>query len=204
MFVNLNMLLALAGVFSGINNSFAQAVVKSEAITSRNKSFVLYVGGGVSAYTARINTQPIGLQTNINRVSPAATLRIMWHPQYRLRLGLETGYTDFYSYNLKNGNTKGDVSLTAIPILITWSMPVVKRLSIYAGFGSYFLTSRLNYNGKVKSTTFSLGSNFALAYVQPISKNLQLAAEVKWMDAFETRDHALSIQTQLAWTFLEW
>ncbi len=184
--------------------SYAQSEVKTDSAAKRKKSFVLYVGGGLSYYSAPINTQPIGLQTNITRVGPAATFRLMWHPQHQLRIGLETGYTNFYSYNLKNGNINGKVSLTAIPVLIVWSMPVLKRVSVFAGFGSYFLTSHLNYSGQVNSKTFSLGSNIAVAYLQPVSKKLRLAAEAKWMNAFETRDHALSLQVQLAWKFLEW
>ena len=183
---------------------FCQDAVMIDSPVAKKRSVIVYAGSGVSYYTAKINTQPIGLQTNINRFSPAFTLRVMWHPQYRLRLGIETGYTDFYSYNLKNGNINGKVSLTAIPVLIVWSMPVLKRVSVFAGFGSYFLTSRLNYSGKVNSKSHSLGSNIAIAYAQPISRNLRLVAEAKWMDAFVTRDHALSLQVHFAWRFLEW
>lgn len=189
---------------AGINSSFAQRAVKDVVRESRHKSLLLDVGIGASYYVAPINHQPIGLQTNVNRFSPATTLRVMWQPQYRLAVGLESGYTNFYSYNLKNGNINGKLNLTAIPILITWSMPVVKRVRIYAGFGSYFLTSRLNYESKTTSTTFSLGSNIALSYQQPVSKNLSIAAEAKWMNAFETKDQALSLQAHLVWKFLDW
>jgi hypothetical protein len=187
-----------------INLCLAQTDVKVDPGINRKKSLVLYLGGGISQYTAAINTQPIGLQTNIKRTSATATIRVMWHPQYRLRVGLESGYVNFYSYNLKNGNNNGSVSLTAIPVLITWSMVLVKRLQIFAGFGSYFLTSRLNYLGKVQSPSHSLGSNIALSYVQPISKNLGIAAEAKWTDAFQTKDQAMSLQVQMRWKFLEW
>jgi hypothetical protein len=78
-------------------------------------------------------------------------------------------------------------------------MPVVKRVSIFAGLGSYWLTTNLNYNGHVKSKTFSLGSNIALSYTQPLSKTLGLAAEAKWMNAFETKDNLLSLQVLLVW-----
>jgi hypothetical protein len=96
------------------------------------------------------------------------------------------------------------MTLTAIPILITWSMPVVKRLHVFAGFGTYFLTTHLDYKGKVKSKNLSLGSNIALAYQQPVSKNLRLALEAKWMNAYVSRNSALSLQLLLAWKFLEW
>lgn len=185
------------------SKSFAQDVIKADLPEKRNKSFQLTVGGGVSHYIATINTDPLGIETNVVRTGPAATIRAMWQPQFRLRVGIETGFTNFYSYSLKNGGTNGEVQLSAIPILITWSMPVVRRVRIYAGFGSYFLTSHLKYAGKVNSTTFSLGSNIALSYTQPVSKKVGIAVEGKWANAFETKDNALSLQLHFSWTFWE-
>lgn len=182
-----------------VNNSFAQSNVKTDTVVTRKQSFVLYVGGGLAGYTTTINPTAGILQGDVSKISPVGTFRIMWHPGYRLRLGIETGYTNFYSYHVKNGNVSGKVSLDAIPLLIVWSMPVVKRVSIFAGLGSYWLTTRLNYDGQVKSKTFSLGSNIALSYTQPLSKTLGLAAEAKWMNAFETKDNLLSLQVLLVW-----
>lgn len=182
----------------------AQVTIKKIGKLKRNYSFVLYAGGGLSGYVATINTQPIGLQTDITRNSLFETVRIMWHPNHRLRVGLETGYTNFYSYALKNGNTEGNVKLSAIPILIVWSIKVVDRVNLFAGFGSYFLTTHLNYDGKVKSTTLSLGSSVALNYVQPVSKKLGVAIEGKWLNAFQTKDNMLALQLLLAWRFLEY
>lgn len=168
-----------------------------------NKSFVLYVGGGASYYTASVG-HPAVMQTNVKRMSPTASVRIMWHPQYRLRIGLESSMTTFYSYDVENGNTKGKLKLTAIPVIIVWSMGIVKRVNVYAGVGSYFLTTRLDYQGKVVSKSVSLGANFAIDYQQPISKNLRLVVETKWMDAFVTKNTALNLQLYVAWKFLEW
>ena len=182
-----------------VNNLFAQSNVKTDTVVTRKQSFVLYVGGGLGGYTTTINPTAGILQGDVSKISAVGTFRVMWHPGYRLHLGIETGYTNFYSYHVKNGNVSGKVSLDAIPLLIVWSMPVVKRVSIFAGIGSYWLTTRLNYDGQVKSKTFSLGSNIALSYTQPLSKTLGLAAEAKWMNAFETKDNLLSLQVLLVW-----
>jgi hypothetical protein len=171
--------------------------------SKNNKSLVLYIGGGGSYYTASVGHPPSG-QTNINKMNPTASVRIMWHPQYRLRIGLESSMTTFYSYDVVNGNTKGKLKLTAMPVLIVWSMPILKRVNAYAGVGPYFLTTRLDYLDKVTSKSVSLGANFAIDYQQPISKNLRLAVEAKWMDAFVTRNTALNLQLHVAWKFLEW
>jgi hypothetical protein len=192
---------AMMAVMSG-NGSFAQSNVKRDSVSRRKPYIVLHLGGGISTYSAPVNIRrPIDLPGSISRLSGAATIRLMWYPKYRLRVGLESGFTNFYSYKVKNGNTPGRVSLNAIPLLVVWSMQVAKRVNIYAGFGSYLLTTHLDYNGEVNSSAFVLGSNIALSYTLPLSTRAGIAAEAKWMNAFETKDAAISLQTQLIWKF---
>jgi hypothetical protein len=187
-----------------VNKSFAQLNVKNDTVGKRNPSFVLYLGGGLATYVANINPQAPNILGNVNKTSAAGTFRLMWHPGYRLRLGVETGYTNFFSYNVKDSSQTGKVSLHAVPLLVVWSMPVIKRISIFAGIGSYLLTSDLKYHGNVHSKFFSLGSNIAVCYIQPVSNRLGIAAEAKWMNAFETRDNMLSLQVQLVWKFFKY
>ena len=168
----------------------------------RHYSLVLYAGGGVATYTSNIINQ--GEQISKQITNPDATIRIMWHPNHRLRVGFETGYTNFYSYAIKSGNNIGKVTLSAIPILVVWSIPILKRVNLFAGFGSYRLTTHLNYLGKVNSSTYSLGSNIAINYIQPITKKLGLAAEFKWTNAFQTKDNQVGLQAHLVWKFLEY
>jgi hypothetical protein len=204
MYINKRIILAvIIQAIMSVNLLFAQSNVKTDIIIPRKHYFVLHIGGGFSTYVAPINISSIGLPNSIKRNSVAFTARLMWYPNHRLRVGFETGYTNFYSYKVSNGNKKGSVNLNAIPLLIVWSMPIVKRVNIFAGFGSYILASQLNYNGIVNSKTFSLGSNIALSYTQPFSKRAGIAAEAKWMNAFETKDAALSLQVQLIWKFIQ-
>ncbi len=185
-----------------INKSFAQTTVKTDKVKTK-KTLVLYVGGGLANYLAPIKIQPVNLQNNITRTSATGTIRIMWHPGYRLNLGIESGYSNFYSYYVKNNGVSGKLSLHAVPLLLVWSMPIIKRVNIFYGLGSYLLTTYLKYDGVVKSKTFSLGSNIALSYTHPLSKKLGIAAEAKWMNAFVTKDNLLSLEVQMVWKFLE-
>ena len=186
-----------------INKSIAQTNVKTAKEVKTKKTLVLYVGGGFTDYLAPIKIQPVNLQNNITRTSATGTIRIMWHPGYRLNLGIESGYSNFYSYHVKNNAVSGKLSLHAVPLLVVWSMPIIKRVNIFYGLGSYLLTTDLKYDGVVKSKTFSLGSNIALSYTQPLSKKLGIAAEAKWMNAFVTKDNLLSLEVQMVWKFLE-
>ncbi len=186
------------------NNLYAQAIVKTDSLITRKQSLVLHLGGGISNYARDINIKAIGIPGSINRLSAAGTVRLMWYPNHRLRVGIESGYMQFYSYRVKNGTIPGSVSLEAIPLLVVWSMPIVKRVSIFAGFGSYILISHLNYQGAVKSRATVLGSNIAMSYTLPLSPVLGIATEAKWMNAFETKDGCVSLQVQLVWKFIQW
>ena len=168
----------------------------------RHYALVLDAGGGVATYTSNIINQ--GEQISKQSTNPDATIRVMWHPNHRLRVGFETGYTNFYSYALKNGNNMGKVTLSAMPILVVWSIPIIKRVNLFAGFGSYRLTTHLNYLGKVNSSTYSLGSNISINYVQPITKKIGLATEFKWTNAFQTKDNLVGLQVHIVWKFLEY
>ena len=202
--MNKSLLLVITALtVTSINKLFAQPNVKADTLVKRRQSLVLQVGGGISSYAAPINIRPIELPGSIKRISPAATVRVMWYPNYRLRVGIETGYMNFYSYSIKNGNTEGKVTLSAVPLLLVWSMQIVRRVNVYAGFGTYILSTHLNYKGEVKSKAWVLGSNIALSYTQPISKNLGIAGEAKWMNAFETKDYSLGLQVHLVWKFLQ-
>ncbi len=186
-----------------VNSLYAQSNVKKDSIPKKKPYLVLHIGGGLSTYAATVNTLPTGLPGSISRMSDAATIRLMWYPNYRLRLGIESGFTQFYSYNVKNGNIKGKVSLDAIPLLVIWSMQLTKRVNLFAGFGSYLLTTHLHYQGETNSSVIVLGSNVALSYTLPLSTRMGIAAEAKWMNAFETRDAAISLQVQAIWKFIK-
>ncbi len=188
-----------------INSSLAQTNVKRDTILRRKPAFVLQIGGGISTYAKPVNVRrPIDLPGNINKFSGATTARLMWYPKYRLRVGVETGFLNFYSYKVKNGNTNGSVSLNAIPALVVFSMQLYKRLNVYAGFGSYWLTTHLEYNGTVNSSQWVLGSNIALSYTFPVSTRAGFAAEAKWTNAFETKDAAISLQAHFIWKLFQW
>ncbi len=167
-------------------------------------AFILYAGGGWFNYAAPVGSPAIASTTSYTRGHPIGTVRIMWHPDHRLRVGLETGYIDFYKYNVKNGATTGNLKLTGIPVLVVWSMALSKRLNVFAGVGYYILATHLDYNGKVVSGSTSLGVNASVNYVQPLSPKLGIGIECKWTEASQTKDYGLSVQLMLVWKFFEW
>lgn len=165
---------------------------------------VLYVSGGLGYYETHAGV-PLSVKTNVNKYGFCGSVRILWHPDHLLRVGLESGHMTFYSYTIQDsvGNT-GKAALTGVPLLLVASMPITKRLNAFFGTGFYSLTTALDYKGKVDSHKLSVGWMLAASYIQPLSKDLGLGVEVKWMDAAQTVDASLVGQLQLVWKFLKW
>jgi hypothetical protein len=164
---------------------------------------VLSVGGGPVWHPAPVGV-PSHLQTTPKPFGSSAFARVMWHPRYLLRVGIESGYTHLYRYSIDGPGPKGSVGLSAIPILLQWSMRVSPRLEAYAGWGTYRLTSSLEYLGKVSSSFFSQGYVAAFAFRQPLHDRTALALELKYMNSFVTGHHLLALQIRLDGDLLKW
>jgi hypothetical protein len=172
--------------------------------TGRDYALVSYVGGGFGLYANDAGT-PVHLQTNLDKLKANSFVRLMWHPDHLLRFGLESGYMTFYSYTLKDSaNRTGKAALRAVPVLVEWSMALTKRFNIFAGSGVYLLTTNLDYLTKTKSHKVSVGWMAAASYILPVSKQMGLGMELKYMDAAETSDGSMIFQLQWVWKFLKW
>jgi hypothetical protein len=164
-------------------------------------TLVAYVGGGLSQYVAAPGGVP-GIPTDVSRTGLAGTFRLMWHPDHLLSLGLESGWTNLYSYELQGGSS-GSLALSAVPILVVWSMPVF-GVDFFLGSGYYMLNSHLDYQGTVNVSTLSLGWMAAASYTHPLSDKLGIAGEIKWMNASEHESANVTLQAQLVWQLFDW
>lgn len=189
---------------------FAAATASAqEEFTSRptgrgNHSLVAYVSGG-SAYYLSSSGFPAYLRPQVTKWNPVGTVRIMWHPDHLLKVGLETGRITFYSYKLEDSTGReGRIALQATPILLEWSMSLKDRINIFAGSGLYILNSSLDYQGETKNTKLSVGWMAAVSYIYPLGKTVGLGAEAKWLYASETANGSIGGQLQLVWRFLKW
>lgn len=177
-------------------------------------TFVVIVGGGLSYYPKYIGVPPGVEQTTINRLGGSGMVRLMWYPDHRLRIGLESGWTPMYNYQVTASGQRARVSVSAVPILLVFSMPLAwlsgterslaRRLSITGGTGAYLVRSHLAYAGEVNATKASIGWMVAGAYTQPISRRLRVAAELKWYEVTATDDSAFAAQLQLVWRAFSW
>ncbi len=177
-------------------------------------AIVLTVGGGLSYYSTHLGVPPGLEKVDVSRFGVPATLRAMWHPDHRLRMGLETGWTTMYSYRGVVAGERSQVYVSAVPVLLVFSMPLAwlsgterslaRRLSLTAGTGAYLVNSRLDYVGTVMANRWSLGWMAAGSYTQPIGRRFRVATELKWFDATATQDAAFAVQLQLVWRAFSW
>lgn len=197
----------IAWLFLLFCSSFASAQEQEFTLQPKKRGAYAWVAtfsGGAGYFVSNDGT-PEYLSRKISNLGHVASFRLMWHPDHLLNVGVETGHFTFYSYRFRDTlNREGTVKLQAIPVLIEWNMAVTKRLNLFAGSGVYFLRTNLDYRGKTTSHKLSIGWMAAGSYIQPLSENIGLGTEIKWMDATETANGILSLQLQLVWKFLNW
>jgi hypothetical protein len=169
----------------------------------RDYSLIVYAGGGLSLYRGTSGVSEV-VTTKLTKTGLGGTVRVMWHPDHLLRLGLETGRIPFYNYTIDDGVNKGSMSVSAVPLLISWSMPIRKKFNVFVEYGLFLLNSRLDYQGISNSSSNSIGYAVAVNYVHPLSDKLGLAGEIKWMRATETNDEVLNAQVLVVWRFFSW
>lgn len=183
---------------------YGQEEFSSQPTKRAQYAWVATFSGGPGYYVSNKGAPPY-LSRKISNLSHVTTFRIMWFPDHLLHVGLETGHLTFYTYSFRDSvNTEGVVKLKAIPVLIEWNMAVTKRLNLFVGSGVYFLRTNLDYRGKTTSKKLSIGWMAAGSYIVPLSANLGLGTELKWMNAAETSNGIISLQLQLVWKFLNW
>jgi len=192
------------------------ATAQTDLTVSKRGPYTLVItaGGGLSYYAKHLGVPPPLEQLRVSRFGMPAMLRVMWHPDHRLRIGLETGWVPMYSYRGVAAGESARVNVEAIPILLVFSMPLAwlsgterslaRRLSISGGTGAYLVQSRLRYAGTVAESQTSLGWMVAGAYTQPIGRYVRVAAELKWLNATTTEDGVVTAQLQLVWRAFSW
>lgn len=197
----------------------AQSVQRMDTIQPTQPSrgpytIVVTAGSGLSYYSTHLGVPPALQDSRISRFGFPATIRMMWYPDHRLRVGLETGWTTMYSYR---GNIAGEparVYVSLAPILLVFSMPmawlsgtersIARRFAATVGTGVYLNYSRLDYLGTVTSNTNSLGWMAAGSYTQPIGRRFRVAGELKWYDAVAAENAAFTAEIQLVWRAFSW
>jgi hypothetical protein len=164
----------------------------------------LYLGAGYSRFVTDLDIP------GLNKNGFTGTVRLMWEPEHRLSVGLETGYIRLYSFQRNDLTTefgRADVSssLSAVPIRATFSMRIVGSVKLTMGLGGFLLFSRVTTpDNETSATQYSTGGFVAASYMKKIGHNLHLGGEVQYSLINKIQDNTLGIQLVLAYRLLEY
>lgn len=168
-------------------------------------AIVVTAGTGYSHYLYDVEAP-----TDIARSGMTANLRLMWHPDHRLRVGIESGWSRMYHYTVDRvetsfGSTDASLSLSAVPLLLVFSMPVLPSLELFAGTGGYFVRSHAtSFGSTVDVTAFSQGWMAAAMWTAGEWKGFRFGTEVKWYGATQFDDGVFVVQLQCSADLLRW
>ena len=179
--------------------------LRSQDVTTPQRAFEAVIAGGYAHYIA-----PYGVPVSIDRAGAAMSLRLNWRPEHRLRVGLETGWTTMYSYHLTDietsfGKTDADLRVTAVPLLVVFSMPIMRSLELYAGTGGYFLRSHAaSFASTTDVTTFSQGWAAGVSWEAFSGASWGMGTRVGWYSATEMADAVVPLQLLLRLDFFHY
>ncbi len=171
----------------------------------RGSSLVLTLGIGYARYV-----MPYDAPFAIDRNGVVASGRLLWHPDHRLRFGVESGWTRFYTYELRGvettfGATDASLSLSAVPLLAVFSMQIHDAITLFAGAGGYFVRSHAtSFGTTVDVTRFSQGWMAAISWDYPLTEGVGVGTELKWYGATEFGDGVLALQLRVPLAVSGW
>lgn len=161
--------------------------------------------GGYSYYISAFKMD------KMNKFQPGFSTRIMWQPEHRLRVGVESGYQKLYSLFRKGfnspeyGTTDVDLSLSTIPIFLVFSMEVYPGIEIDAGIGEYILLTYVNsFNNVVESYGFSNGYLLGASYFYSLTDSFYVGGRFKWLYFSKIEDALISMQFSIKYTLLSY
>jgi len=148
--------------------------------------------------------------SGLNKNGFSGTLRIMWQPEHLLRVGLETGYYNLYTFTQDRietefGSTDVHSSLRALPVFISWAMQVSSNIEIFIGSGPTFLYTAFDSFGiEAKSTQISTSYIVGGTYTRRITDKIKLGGELKYYRINKIEDGTLTLQFMFVYELLNW
>ena len=163
----------------------------------KSRALKLTLGGGYGYY---FNTFTNVLDEDVKNSRPSFSAKLMWQPEYRLRIGVESGYYEIYSttrIETISKTQKLTTNLNVIPLFITLSMKTSKHFDINFATGgaimNYGVIVNKSKKSRIEGSTLSL-SNFAAGFTWylPLGERFEFGSEFKYLYLGKTRDSHVS------------
>ncbi|MBK7629431.1 MAG: hypothetical protein IPJ23_01680 [Ignavibacteriales bacterium] len=166
------------------------------------------IGGGYLRYITSLEFE------SLDQNGFSGSVRIIWHPEHLLSLGLETGYMYLYSINPKVntvefGASEAKASMVSVPIFAIFSMIIfpesLPNLEVKFGPGVFLLYNRGEvFNEKIKNSLISIGMTTGVTYMHPLSEDISIGGELKYQNISKMQDSDFAIQIMFSYKFLHW
>jgi len=171
-------------------------------------SLTIEAGAGYSHYITTLD------YNNLNRNGFSGMVRIMWHPEHLLSLGIETGYN--YLYSLKSsviipefGTSEVKASMVSVPVLGIFAMKIfpqsLPNFELKFSSGIFILNNNGNAFGEeISSSQLSIGYMSAVTYLHPLNEKLSIGGELKYSYISKIQDSNFSAQVIFSYRFLSY
>jgi hypothetical protein len=184
----------------------------SIAVFPQSKDTLYYLtaelGAGYSRYITTLDNQ------DLNQSGFSGTIRIMWHPEHLLSLGLETGYQYLYSFKSTYtvsgvGTSDVSASMYSVPIMGIYSMKIfpssLPNFELKISSGIFLLYNRGEaFGDEIISSQISIGYSAAATYLHPLNDLFSIGGELKYFYISKIQDADLSLQVVFSYNFFQY
>jgi hypothetical protein len=177
--------------------AFSQQKVKKDSAGLHKNHYSFTFGTGWTHFYNNLENGDQDIQKDFMGYSG----KFFWEPEYRLSLGLETGYYMLFRVkNQLNNDTSVQISRTVVPLLLLVRMRIVDNFYLGAGMGIAILTTKASGPEQKIVTKANSLSNFEVSasYVYPLSKHWNVGGEFKVFSFAKLNDWMYSIQATCA------
>ena len=180
---------------AGLSQSYSQTDDSEYAVTA-------YINVGYSRFISELDYE------DLNKNGFSGTIRLMWEPEHLLSIGIESGYLQLYDITTQityedTITFDGSSELTAVPIIVVYSMELFENFQLSVGSGIFLLTSKVDALGNpVNSDQVSTGVLGSASYYHPLSHTISLGGEIKYYLINKIEDGDLTLQLSLQYRFL--
>jgi hypothetical protein len=185
----------LTGIF--VCFAFVLFAQQKDSVKVHLNHYTLTIGAGWSHY---IDNLDYGVQ-DIKKNAVGVSFKFFWEPEYRLSLGLESGYYRLFKITDQvNPDTSVQIVRTVVPLLLLVRMRIVDNFYLGAGMGIALITNKATGAGQEIVTKTTSLANFELsaAYIYPLTKHWLVGGEVKAFHFANLEDWMYSIQATCA------
>jgi hypothetical protein len=170
---------------------------QKDSVKVRLNHYTFTIGTGWTHY---INNLEYG-DKDMKNDFIGASFKFFWEPEYRLSLGLETGYYKLFKVtNQVNQDTAVEIDRSLVPFLLLVRMRIVDNVYLGAGMGMSFIMNKASGAGQEIKTTMSSLANFEVtgSYIYPLSKHWLVGGDLKVFYSGTLEDWIYSIQATCA------